>query len=128
MVYLGRSLTALDGTVFPMSAVLPLEFEMTPRLVQFGYVDVEFVEDCLLGEKGTAIRGHSFHCSRMRCCGETPTVYQIRYSLSRQVEREGFHYKNMLASYIHLHFRGTPAVARSLVEAARRGQAVEVRV
>jgi cobyrinic acid a,c-diamide synthase len=128
MVYLGRSLTALDGTVFPMSAVLPLEFEMTSRLVQFGYVDVEFAEDCLLGEKGTAIRGHSFHYSRLRGGAAMPTAYRLKYSLSGLDELEGFHYKNVLASSVHLHFRGNSALAPSLVMAARRTQARSVEV
>jgi cobyrinic acid a,c-diamide synthase len=128
MVYLGRSLAALDGSVFPMSGVLPLEFEMTPRLVQFGYVDVEFAEDCLLGEKGTAIRGHSFHYSRLRGGAAMPTAYRLKYSLSGLDELEGFHYKNVLASYVHLHFRGNSALAPSLVMAARRTQARSVEV
>jgi cobyrinic acid a,c-diamide synthase len=122
LVYLGRSLAMLDGNVFPMSGVLPLDFEMTPHLVQFGYVDVEFVADCLLGEKGTTIRGHSFHCSRLRSPGNLPTVYKVQYSLSGQAEPEGFVHKNVLASYIHLPFRGNPVVADSLVESARRSQ------
>jgi cobyrinic acid a,c-diamide synthase len=125
-VYLGRSLATLDGKVLPMSAVLPLEFEMTPHLVQFGYADVEFAADCLLGQKGTALRGHSFHCSRLRS-GNLPTVYQVHYSLSRHSEPEGFTHKNVLASYIHLHFSGNPEVASAFVDAARRLQTPEVR-
>jgi cobyrinic acid a,c-diamide synthase len=108
-----------------MSGVLPLEFEMTSHLVQFGYVDVEFAADCLLGEKGTALRGHSFHCSRLRS-GHLPTVYQIHYSLSRQSGAEGFTYKNVLASYIHLHFRGNSAVASAFVDTSRRLKNAEV--
>jgi|SRR5579864_144162 len=127
LVYLGRSLALLDGKVSPMSGVLPLEFEMTPHLVQFGYVDVEFIADCLLGEKGTMVRGHSFHCSRLRSAGNLSTVYQVRYSLRRQAEAEGFASKNVLASYIHLYFRGNPRAAVSFVQAARRAQAAEVR-
>ena len=127
LVYLGRSLALLDGKVAPMSGVLPLEFEMTPHLVQFGYVDVEFVADCLLGEKGTRLRGHSFHCSRLRSPSNLPTVYQVHYSLSRQSEPEGFVHNNILASYVHLHFRGNPAAGVSLVDAARRSQMAEVR-
>ena len=129
LVYLGRSLALLDGKVSPMCGVLPLEFEMTAHLVQFGYVDIEFVADCLLGEKGTTLRGHSFHCSRLRSSpSNLPTVYQVRYSLSRHSEPEGFVHKNVLASYIHLLFRGNPEVAVSFVEAARRYQGAEVRV
>lgn len=127
LVYLSRSLARLDGKVFLMSGVLPLEFEMTPHLVQFGYVDVEIVADCLLGGRGTKFRGHSFHCSRLRSRGNVPTVYHVQYSLTQRCEPEGFVHHNVLASYIHLHFRGNPATAASFVEAARRSQTTEVR-
>jgi cobyrinic acid a,c-diamide synthase len=125
MIYLGQSLTTLDGRSFAMAGVLPMEFEMTSRLMNFGYVEVAFVADCLLGEKGTAVRGHSFHCSRMRTGNTMPTAYRLKYSLSGRDELEGFHCGNVLASYVHLHFRGNPSLAASLVKAARRTQTVE---
>ena len=126
MIYLGKSLTALDGHSYTMTGLLPMEFEMTSRLVHFGYVEVEFVEDCLLGEKGTRVRGHSFHCSRVRADGAMPTAYHLKYSLSGREEPEGYQFKNVLASYVHLHFRGNPMLPRSLVIAAQRVQGVEV--
>ena len=126
MIYLGKSLTTLDGHSYTMTGLLPMEFEMTPRLVHFGYVEVEFVESCLLGEKGTRVRGHSFHCSRVRADGAMPTAYQLNYSLSGRKEPEGYRFKNVLASYVHLHFRANPVLARSLVMAAQRVQGVEV--
>ncbi|MGB8014132.1 MAG: cobyrinate a,c-diamide synthase [Terriglobales bacterium] len=126
MIYLGRALTTLDGRNFTMAGALPLEFEMTRRLVHFGYVDVTFVEDCLLGEKGAHVRGHSFHCSRLRASAAMPTAYRVKYSLSGRDELEGFHSKNVLASYVHLHFRGNPTLAASLVTAARRAQRMGV--
>jgi cobyrinic acid a,c-diamide synthase len=53
------------------------------------------------------------------------TVYQVKYSLSAQEEPEGYQFKNVLASYVHLHFRGNPTAARSLVMAAQRAKGVE---
>jgi cobyrinic acid a,c-diamide synthase len=126
MIYLGQSLTTLDGHTCTMAGVLPVEFEMTTRLVNFGYVDLTFVEDCLLGVKGTSVRGHSFHCSRVRSGSATPAAYRLKYSLSGREELEGFRFKNVLASYVHLHFRGNPSLAASLVSAARQTQAAEV--
>lgn len=126
MMYLGRSVAAVDGDVFPMAEVLPLEFEMTSRLSQFGYVEVEFTGDCLLGKKGVTARGHSFHHSRLRRKSTIPTCYRVRYSLSGQSEQEGFCDKSVLASYIHLHFRGNPVLVPSLLEAARRGRTLEI--
>jgi cobyrinic acid a,c-diamide synthase len=128
MIYLGKSLTMLDGHSCAMAGLLPLEFEMTPRLVHFGYVEVEFIEHCLLGEKGTKVRGHSFHCSSLREGGVTSTAYRLKYSLSAREELEGYQFKNVLASYVHLHFRAAPTLARSLVMAARRAQEAEVQI
>ena len=108
MTYLGKTLTTLDGHSYSMTGLLPMESEMTPKLVDFGYVDVEFVQDCLLGEKGTRVRGHSFHCSRVRAAGATPTAYHLKYSLTGREEPEGYQFKNVLASYVHLHFRADP--------------------
>lgn len=124
MICLGQSLALLDGHSFTMAGVLPLQFEMTSQLVHFGYVQVEFTEDCLLGKKGTTVRGHSFHCSRAQTGCSMPTAYQLNYLLSGREEQEGFHLKNVLASYVHLHFRGNPGLAPSLVAAAR--QVIEV--
>jgi len=126
MIYLGKSLTTLARHNYTMTGLLPMEFEMTPRLVHFGYVEVEFVEDCLLGEKGTKVRGHSFHCSRVRADGAISTAYHLKYSLSGREEPEGYQLKNVLASYVHLHFRANPILARSLITAARRAHGVGV--
>lgn len=127
MIYLSKSLVTLDGHRYPMAGLLPMEFEMTPGLVQFGYVDAEFVEDCLLGEKGTRVRGHSFHYSRL-CAGSTvATAYRLRYTLSGREELEGYQKGNVFASYVHLHFRANSTLARSLIAAARRAREAEVR-
>ena len=128
MIYLGRTLTTLDGRSYAMAGVLPIEFEMTQRLVHFGYVNVEFAEECLLGERGTQVRGHSFHCSRAQGNSLMPTAYRLKYSLSGRDEMEGYQYKNVLASYVHLHFRGNTTLATSLVTAALRARAEEVQV
>jgi len=111
-----------------MAGVLPLEFEMTPGLVGFGYVEVTFIEDCLLGRKETKVRGHSFHHSRVRAGSMMRAAYRLKYSLSGSEELEGFSSGNLLASYVHLHFRANPALAASLTAAARQTQAEEAPV
>jgi cobyrinic acid a,c-diamide synthase len=125
MIYLSRKLTALDGRSYAMAGALPMEFEMTERLVNFGYVEATFTEDCLLGAKGTVVRGHSFHCSKFRNGSAMSTAYRLKYSLSECDELEGFYWKNTLASYVHLHLRCNPNIAMSFVEAARRSELVE---
>ncbi len=118
MIFLSQQLTTRDGIRYPMAGVLPFEIEMTGRLVDFGYVNVELTNDCLLGKAGTVLRGHSFHYSRISNEFQVATNYHVQYSLSGRMENEGYRLGNMLASYVHLHFRAEPNIARSFVQAA----------
>jgi cobyrinic acid a,c-diamide synthase len=118
MIFLSQQLMMRDGTRYPMAGVLPFEIEMTGRLVDFGYVNVELTNDCLLGKAGTVLRGHSFHYSRISNEFQVATNYHVQYSLSGRKESEGYRLGNMLASYVHLHFRSEQNIARSFVEAA----------
>ncbi len=122
MLYLGESLTTADGTVWPMAAALPLRFEMTSRLVDFGYVTVMLTQDTLLGPAGTELRGHSFHYSRVSEQPALRTSYDVQFSLSGKQMQEGFLYAGILATYVHLHFRTHPAVAANFVAAAVRSR------
>ena len=125
MMYLARTLSLRDGTAWPMAGVLPLTMEMTGSLAKFGYVTVEFVEDCLLGPKGTAVRGHSFHTSQIAAEETLEKAYRVQYSLSGSVELEGFQLGSVLASYIHLHLRANPQIADNLMAAIRRARALQ---
>jgi cobyrinic acid a,c-diamide synthase len=123
LLYLSQQLRTSNGTVYPLLAIVPLGMEMTGRLVDFGYVTVTFTQECLLGPQGTTIRGHSFHYSRICSSSEVATSYQVEFSLSGRQQPEGFTCGgNVLASYIHLHFRANPVVARHFAAALRRAR------
>ena len=115
MMYLAEELRTSDGLSFPMAGVLPLSVEMTEQLVHFGYADVHFREDCLLGTKGTVVRGHSFHCSRVKENSPIAPAYSVHYSLSEKQTLEGYSRNNVLASYIHLHFGSNPILAQTFL-------------
>jgi cobyrinic acid a,c-diamide synthase len=125
MIYLSECLCTNEGTAYAMAGVLPLSMQMTDRLVQFGYVTVEFSEDCPLGHKGVVVRGHSFHYSCIVTRGEVETRYRVQYSMSGKEELEGFNRGNVLASYVHLHFRANPVIAKNYVAAIRRARAAQ---
>jgi cobyrinic acid a,c-diamide synthase len=126
LLYLSQQLGTSDGNVYPLAGVVPLAMEMTSKLVDFGYVTVTFTQSCLLGPAGTSIRGHSFHYSRICSTAEVATSYQVEFSLSGRQQQEGFTCGPVLASYIHLHFRANPAVARHFAAALRRARQPEV--
>lgn len=126
LMYLAEKLRTVDGSTFHMSGVLPLAIEMTSGLVHFGYAEIVFERDCLLGARGVVARGHSFHYSKVVQSGDLDQAYRVAYTLSGRSQPEGFARSNVLASYIHLHFRSNPALAASLVAHARAAQTVGV--
>ena len=120
LMYLANKIVTRDGTAFPMTGILPLSVQMTDRLVNFGYAEVCLTKDCLWGSAGTLARGHSFHCSTIIEPGPMDQSYNVSYTLARREEAEGFQIKNVLASYIHLHFLSCPGLATTFAENARR--------
>ena len=124
LMYLGRHLRLRDGERCPMVGVLPFETALTDRLVRFGYTEVCFTTDCLLGRSGATTRGHSFHYSTIEAgSAEVDSVYRVRSTLSGNESTEGYVVGNVLASYIHLHFLSNPELAANLVRAAQLSRA-----
>jgi cobyrinic acid a,c-diamide synthase len=111
LMYLGEQLRVGDE-VYPQCGVLPFSTTM-PGPLKLAYVEVETTGGLFGG--GRNARGHLFHRSAISGDQPAPRCYQIRTSRGEQDE-EGYHYRNVLASYIHLHFASDPALARALVE------------
>jgi len=100
---------------------------MTDRLVNFGYTEVSFTSDCLIGPAGAKARGHSFHCSRIADVGSVEYAYQARNSMTGREEPDGLRVKNVLASYIHLHFLSNPGMADAFLKNAKRAPRQELK-
>ena len=123
LMYLGRHLRLRDGHALAMVGVLPFGTMLTDRLVRFGYTEVSFISDCLLGRAGATARGHSFHYSTIDGAPDVPCVYHVRSTLSGAESTEGYVVGNVLASYIHLHFLSNPELSAHFVRAARLSRA-----
>ncbi len=122
LMYLAREIATKEDASFPMAGVLPITVQMTDRLVNFGHTEVSFTSDCLIGLAGAKARGHSFHCSRIADVGPVEYAYQTRNSMTGREETEGLRVKNVLASYIHLHFLSNPRMAEAFVKNAERAK------
>jgi cobyrinic acid a,c-diamide synthase len=114
LIFLSRELITKNDARWPMAGLLPLSIAMADHLVHFGYAEIEFVVDGL-APKGTRLRGHSFHCSQATGDEDVKRTAIVRYSLSRQSEREGFSVGNVFGSYIHVHFASDPSLAARFV-------------
>jgi cobyrinic acid a,c-diamide synthase len=106
LMYLARS---IDGA--KMVGVVPVDIQMTNRLVDFGYCEVTTRHESILGPLGTTARGHQYHYSR--CVEPSGDAYIVSQG-GRQYS-EGFVFPNGLASYIHLHFLSNPALAKNML-------------
>ena len=107
LIYLARS---IDGA--QMAGVLPVDIQMTDRLVDFGYCEITTQRQSVLGPAGTTARGHQFHYSRSM--GTSGDAYAVRQGAREYFE--GFLLPNGIASYVHLHFLSNPALARTMLQ------------
>ena len=123
LMYLAKEVVTKDGVSFPMAGILPFGVQMTERLVHFGYNEVSFTRDCMLGPAGKKARGHSFHYSRIIEAGPIERVYKTRNSMTGREEPEGFSIGNVLASYIHLHFLSSPGLSDTFVKHVQNAKA-----
>jgi cobyrinic acid a,c-diamide synthase len=118
MMFLASNIVT-DGISYPMASVLPLSIEMSPRLVKFGYVKVKLNRDCILGSAGMEAIGHSFHYSKIQSAADIATAYSLQYLGAGNIEQEGYSVGNVLASYIHIHFRTNRQLPEHLIRTAR---------
>ncbi|MDL4777499.1 cobyrinate a,c-diamide synthase [Spirillospora sp. NBC_01491] len=109
----------LDGE--PMCGVLPgVTATMAPRLT-LGYRAAVAVSDSVVARVGERVHGHEFHRTVTEPGHGTTPAWQ--WSTSGP---EGFVRGDCVASYLHLHWAGTPQFATRMVEACRthRGERV----
>ena len=111
-LYLCESLLDQQGQTQPMVGLFPVQVRMQTRLASLGYRQLQLRRDCLLGPAGTVVRGHEFHYSTI---GEMPVQVARLYEL-QDGRLEGYGYKNVLASYLHLHFASNPEVAEAFID------------
>jgi cobyrinic acid a,c-diamide synthase len=127
-----------------MVGALPVEIEMTGKPQGHGYVIAQVENENPFFPPGTVLRGHEFHNSRVvevrrtffnggdsrrdqsrlrglasegRC--DALTVYHLSRGKGLGNNRDGILYRNVLASYTHLHSGGAPDWARGLVHRAQ---------
>lgn len=122
-IYLSEGVTAVDlepDKLHRFVGIFPIATRMLSRRKALGYREVEIRADSPIGRKGEIARGHEFHYSEMpELPPSVERLYRVRKGQS-DLGTEGYHYKNCLASYIHLHFGSNPNLAPTFVENCRR--------
>ncbi len=99
MMYLGRSLSAADGTLHPMCGVLDLDTTMQEARLTLGYRKVS-----LDGLYPHELRGHEFHYSRIDRQGTLQNIAVVANARDEGCTTALFRTRNTFASYVHLYW------------------------
>ncbi len=114
-MYLGEYLKNFDGKIFEMCGLIPGGAEMTKKLQTVGYVGANLNFDCVIGKAGEKIQAHEFHFSE-KIGGEGREIFDCKKIRTGKKYLAGFAEKNIVASYLHIHFAGCPLAAKNFVE------------
>ena len=119
LMYLGKSLSDLDGVTHPMVGIIPAESAMSQTRLTLGYREVESCSDSPVLLKGERVRGHEFHWSTLaQQPGPEESVYKV---VDQDNRPDGFRTGNVWASYVHIHLGSRQGLAARFVETCARG-------
>ncbi len=119
LMFLGESLI-LEEKKYPMTGVLPIVFGLSAKPQGHGYTIVQVSGGNPYFPAGTEIRGHEFHYSHvLEFRGKAEDmVFSMKRGKGIREKKDGLCYKNVLATYTHIHALGTPEWAAALVRNA----------
>ena len=117
-MYLMDSITNFGGRNFEMCGVIPARAVMTDKLQTVGYIDAEILQDCIIGKAGEKLHAHEFHFSTSEISADK-NIFTCKRMRTGKIFRAGFFVKNIVASYLHIHFAGCPNAADNFIAACK---------
>lgn len=120
LMYLAECLVDHQGRRHAMVGALPGTVRMTNRLQHFGYAQLIPARKTILAAAADSIKGHEFHYSVWDHAVPRRHAAYVVAKPGRRQRQEGFSQRNLLASYIHVHFLTNPRWARGFVASAQR--------
>ena len=127
LIYLCRNAT-YKGKSYQLAGVFPFEINFGQIPAGHGYVDLKSREDSPWFRKGECVKAHEFHYSRVLL----PTVdHSFQFDVIRGYgitgKSDGALYRNVFASFAHLHALANPLWAETFVSLASEYKAREQR-
>jgi len=119
LMYLCRSIH-WQGRSYEMVGIIPAEVQLSEKPEGHGYVIVEVIGENPFFPIGLTLRGHEFHHSSLSSLRGLPFAYQVKRGQGIRHQLDGIVYKNLFASYVHLHALGTPEWAHGFVSLASK--------
>ena len=119
LMYLSRKM-AWDGISREMVGALPCDILMHEKPRGHGYMIMEATGAGGWFEPGAKMRAHEFHYSEVVDLKNTEFGYNLMRGKGLDGKHDGIVYKNVFASYAHLHSSGSAAWASGFVEHVKR--------
>lgn len=117
-MYLMKSIKDFDGNIFEMCGVIDSRAVMTEKLQMVGYVEASFIKNCAVGKINDIIHAHEFHFSVTDDIDKK--IFECKKLRTGEKYFAGYADKNIVASYLHLHFTGCEFVAKNFINACKK--------
>jgi cobyrinic acid a,c-diamide synthase len=109
-----------DGISYNGVGVVPCSVEFFKKPQAHGYVEAEVKYENPFYPVGSRIRGHEFHHSRLTTTKGLHCALELTRGKGMDGKVDGIVYKNVFASYTHIHASGAMNWAQSFVSVASR--------
>ncbi len=120
LMYLSEELI-WDGKTYPMVGILPAVIGVSKKPQGHGYTIIEVEARNPYFKTGQILQGHEFHYSyalNMTAKDGVSFVFKMKKGEGIIKGMDGFCYKNVLATYTHLHALGTKAWVNGIMKMA----------
>lgn len=119
LMYLGEALV-LKGKTYPMVGIFRVTFGLKKRPQGHGYTILEVEKSNPYFAAGCTLKGHEFHYSHAVNLRDDriSLVFRVKRGYGLDGKRDGLCYKNVLATYSHVHALGTMEWADALIRQA----------
>lgn len=122
MLYAARSVRINGGAVHQMSGLLPVDVTVHEGRHLPAYRDLRLSGDCLLGDRGSRLRGHEYHATARFDPGNPDALYTMHDGDGEPLGCEGWSAGAVAASLVQVHFGQDPAIATRIVTRMREAR------
>ena len=108
------------GRSYPLSGILPIKIKMFDKPQGHGYSEAVVDNENPFFDVGCNIKGHEFHYSKIiHFKPGLKSSLSVLRGTGCFDKRDGLTYKNVFASYIHVHALATPEWVTGVIKSAR---------
>lgn len=126
LMYLCRAIR-WQGKRYEMAGVIPAEVEFSRRPEGHGYIEMKVRAKNPWFTPGLVIRGHEFHHSRLIPAEPLAAACKVGRGHGIDGRGDGIFYRNLFASYTHIHALGVPGWAHSFMSLASQYRKAKAR-